>query len=164
MTVFPAITVRQPRPHDLVDDPVSICGVGTGFEATFQARVRDANGAELGAVTIMAGGTGIWGNYHVEVPTGLPTTPRGVVEVFEFSANDGSEINKVVVPVIFGRALVDPYHGFAQHKVKPGETLSKIAQEWYGDSNSWPRISEANHDQIANPNLIFPGQVLRVPQ
>src|SRR4051794_19036354 len=126
MSAFPAITVRQPRPHDLVDDPVSICGIGTGFEATFQARVRDANGAELGAVTIIAGGTGIWGNYHVGLPIGLPPTPRGVVEVFESSAKDGSEINKVVVPVIFGRALVDPFHGFAQHKVKPGETLSKV--------------------------------------
>jgi hypothetical protein len=47
MPSFPVITVRQPRPHDLVDDPVEVCGVGTGFEAVFAARVRDGNGNEL---------------------------------------------------------------------------------------------------------------------
>jgi immunoglobulin-like protein involved in spore germination len=41
MTVFPPITVRQPRPHDLVDDPVGVCGIGTGFEGVISARVRD---------------------------------------------------------------------------------------------------------------------------
>jgi nucleoid-associated protein YgaU len=165
MAGFPPITVRQPQAYDLVDDPVRVCGIGTGFEATFAARIRDGNGAELALTNITAGGTGIWGNYHAELALGSPpATPRGTLEVFEFSAADGSEINKAVVPIIFGRTLVDPYHGFAQHKVTAGETLSKIAQQWYGDSNQWPRIFEANHNQISNPNLIFAGQVLRVPQ
>jgi hypothetical protein len=165
MPGFPPITVRQPRPYDLVDDPVEVCGVGTGFEGTFAARVRDGNGTELVRVTVHAGGTGIWGNFHVALPLGaVPPTPRGTLEVFEASARDGSEINKVVVPVIFGRALLDPYHGFAQHTVAAGETLSAIARRWYGDGALWPRLFEANRDQIADPNLIFPGQVLRVPQ
>jgi nucleoid-associated protein YgaU len=166
MAGFPPISVRQPRAHDIVDDPVEACGVGTGFEATFAARVRDGNGVELAQATITAGGTGIWGNFHVELPLGgpPPSTPRGTLEVFEFSANDGSEINKVVVPIIFGRSLIDPYHGFAQHTVTSGQTLSTIAQQFYGDKNLWPRIFEANHNQISNPNVIFPGQVLRIPQ
>ncbi|MBA2446624.1 MAG: LysM peptidoglycan-binding domain-containing protein [Chloroflexi bacterium] len=95
----------------------------------------------------------------------MPPTPQGSLEVFEFSPKgDGSELNKVVVPIIFGRALIDPYHGFAQYTVKPGDTLSAIAQQWYGNGNLWPRLFEANRDQISNPNLIFPGQVLRIPQ
>jgi nucleoid-associated protein YgaU len=158
--------VRQPRPYDLVDDPVEVCGVGTGFEGTFSARIRDGNGTELALVTIAAGGTGIWGNYHAALPLGgIPATPQGTVEVFEFSASgDGTELHKVVVPITFGPALLNPYHGFAQHTVVAGNTLSTIAQQWYGDPNQWPRLFEANRDQIANPNLIFPGQVLRVPQ
>lgn len=165
MSGFPPITVRQPLPFDLVDDPVGICGVGTGFEATFAARVRDGAGSELAQVSIMTGGTGIWGNYHAELPLGgVPSTPQGVLEVFEFSAKDGSEINKVVVPITFGPALVNPYHGFAQHTVSAGESLSAIAQQVYGDPNLWPRLFEANRHQISDPNLIFPGQVLRVPQ
>lgn len=165
MPGFAPIVVRQPQPFDLVNEPVGLCGVGTGFEATFAARVRDANGAELAQVSITAGGTGIWGNFHTEIALGaIPPTPQGTLEVFEFSARDGSEINKVVVPVVFGRALVDPYTGFAQHTVVGGDTLSTIAQRFYGNGSLYPRIFEANRDQIANPNLIFPGQVLRIPQ
>jgi hypothetical protein len=110
MAIFPPITVRQPRPHDLVDDPVGVCGVGTGFEGVISARVRDNNGRELRQTSIRAGGTGIWGNFQVRIdlPDRLPTA-RGTLEVFE-EAQDGSgrELNKVVVPIVFGPALVDP--------------------------------------------------------
>lgn len=160
------IAVRQPQPHDLVDDPIDVCGVGTGFEGQFSARVRDGNGLELALTSIMAGGTGIWGNFHIAIPLGsVPATPGGTLEVFELSqSGDGTELNKQVVPVVFGRSLLDPYHGFAQYTVLPGDTLSSIAQHWYGDGAQWPRLYEANRQQINNPNLIFPGQVLRVPQ
>jgi nucleoid-associated protein YgaU len=70
----------------------------------------------------------------------------------------------VVVPIVFGRALIDPYFGFAQHRVVVGDTLLAIAQQAYGDPALWMRIFEANRDQILNANLIFPGQVLRIPQ
>jgi nucleoid-associated protein YgaU len=160
------IVVRQPQPFDIVDDPVKVCGVGTGFEGSFSARVRDANGGELSLTGISAGGTGIWGNYQVSIPLGtVPSAPQGTLEVFEFSPKgDGTELNKVVVHITFGRALLDPYHGFAQYTVVSGDTLSGIALRFYGDGNLWPRIFEANWDRISNPNLIFPGQVLRIPQ
>jgi nucleoid-associated protein YgaU len=165
MPGFPPITVRQPQPFDLVGDPVEVCGVGTGFEGVFAARVRDANGAQLVQVTINAGGTGTWDNYHATLPLGaVPTTPQGALEVFESSAKDGSDINKVSVPITFGRALLDPYHGFAQYTVQAGDTLSAIAERFYGVANLYPRVFEANRDQISDPNLIFPGQVLRIPQ
>ena len=83
--------------------------------------------------------------------------------MFEFSAKDGSEINKQVVPIVFGRALMDPYAGFQQYTVKPGDTLFAIAQQFYGDASLYPRIFERTPNQLTNPNLIFPGQVLRIP-
>lgn len=164
MAGFPPFSVRQPQPFDLVDNPVEVCGVGTGFEAVFEARVRDGNGTELDQKTINAGGTGIWGNFHVTLSTGVPSTPQGTLEIYENSAKDGSEINKVIVPITFGVALVNPYHGFAQYEVKSGDTLSAIALQWLGNANQWTVIYEANRNQISNPNLIFPGQVLRIPQ
>ncbi len=166
MAVFPPITVRQPRPHDIVDDPVGVCGVGTGVEGVISARVRDNSGTELREVPIMAGGTGIWGNFRVRIDLpGRPATARGTLEVFE-EAQDGSgrELNKVVVPIVFGVALVDPYNGFTQYAVEPGETLSSIAERFLGDSERWRAIFQANRDQIEDPDRIFPGQVLRVPQ
>jgi len=165
MSGFPPISVRQPQPFDLVDNPVDVCGVGTGFEGVFAARVRDGNGTQLVQMTINAGGTGVWANYHASLAlVGIPSTPQGTLEVFESSAKDGSDINKVVVPITFGAALLDPYRGFTQDTVQPGDTLSAMAQRWYSDPNQWPRIFEANRDQIVNPNLIYPGQVLRIPQ
>ncbi|MGH3799397.1 MAG: Gmad2 immunoglobulin-like domain-containing protein [Pseudonocardiaceae bacterium] len=166
MPVFPPISVRQPQPFDIVDDPVEVCGVGTGFEGVFSARVRDGNGAELSQVRIMAGGTGILANYRAVLPLGrVPTTPQGTLEVFEPSPRgDGTELNKVVVPIVFGRALIDPYRGFAEYTVVAGDTLSGIAQRFYGNGSLFPRIFQANRDQISNPDRIFPGQVLRIPQ
>lgn len=48
--------------------------------------------------------------------------------------------------------------------VKKGDSLSKIAREIYGDFNRWRAIFDANKDTIGNnPDLIHPGQVLRIP-
>jgi nucleoid-associated protein YgaU len=47
--------------------------------------------------------------------------------------------------------------------VVAGDSLSKIAKRYYGDANEWNRIYEANREQIKNPDLIHPGQQLRIP-
>ena len=49
------------------------------------------------------------------------------------------------------------------YTVAPGDNLSKIAKKIYGDSAKWKRIFEANRDIIKNPDLIHPGQVLKLP-
>jgi nucleoid-associated protein YgaU len=164
MSGFPPIAVRQPEPYDIVDNPVRACGIGTGFEGQFTARVRDGHGTQLVKAPVHAGGTGIWGNYDVTLTVGVPSTAQGTLEVFEVSQEDGSEINKVVVPITFGPALLNPYHGYTQYTVVGGDTLSAIAQKFYGDASKWPTIFEANRHQIQNPDNIFPGQLLRIPQ
>jgi nucleoid-associated protein YgaU len=162
---IPEISVRHPRPHDLVDDPVEIAGVGTGFEGTLQARLRNHAGAEIAQRHFNAGGTGIWGNFffRIDVPS-VPSRPRGTLEVFELSAEDGTEINKRVIPIVYGRALVDPFHGFTIHTVEPGDTLSAIADTFYGDPSKFRIIFAANRNQLDDPDEIVPGQVLRIPQ
>jgi nucleoid-associated protein YgaU len=49
------------------------------------------------------------------------------------------------------------------HVVQSGDTLSKIAQKYYGDASLYPKIFEANRDQLSDPNRISPGQKLRIP-
>ena len=49
------------------------------------------------------------------------------------------------------------------YTVVKGDTLSRIAKQFLGDANKWPRIHEANKDVIKNPDRIFPGQVLKIP-
>ena len=49
------------------------------------------------------------------------------------------------------------------HTVEKGESLSKIAKEYYGDPMKYPMIFEANKPMLTDPDLIYPGQVLRIP-
>jgi len=49
------------------------------------------------------------------------------------------------------------------HVVQKGETLSKIAAQYYGDPTLYPTIFEANKDRLKDPNLIRIGQKLRIP-
>jgi nucleoid-associated protein YgaU len=49
------------------------------------------------------------------------------------------------------------------YTVKAGDTLSKIAKEHLGSANAYMKIFEANKDQLTNPDLIKPGQVLKLP-
>ena len=49
------------------------------------------------------------------------------------------------------------------YTVVSGDSLSKIAKKLYGDANKWRRIYEANTDQIKDPDLIHPGQILKIP-
>jgi len=48
--------------------------------------------------------------------------------------------------------------------VVAGDSLSKIAKRLYGDANKWRKIHEANKDTVKNPDLIHPGQKLRIPR
>ena len=50
------------------------------------------------------------------------------------------------------------------YTVVQGDSLSKIAKRMYGNANDWRRIFEANKDKIENPDLIYPGQVLKIPE
>jgi nucleoid-associated protein YgaU len=49
------------------------------------------------------------------------------------------------------------------YTVKAGDTLSKIARDHLGDANAYPRIFDANRDQLTDPDQIRPGQVLKIP-
>jgi nucleoid-associated protein YgaU len=51
--------------------------------------------------------------------------------------------------------------GQQTYTVKSGDSLSKIAADYSGIT--WQQIFEANKDQISDPNLIHPGQVLKIP-
>jgi len=48
--------------------------------------------------------------------------------------------------------------------VQPGDTLSALAQRFYGKASLYPRIFEANRDILNNPDLIKVGQTLKIPK
>jgi LysM repeat protein len=50
------------------------------------------------------------------------------------------------------------------YTVKPGDTLSKISREFYGDANQYTKIFSANRGVLQDPNKISPGQELVIPE
>ncbi|CAH8286336.1 LysM domain-containing protein [Mariniflexile fucanivorans] len=52
---------------------------------------------------------------------------------------------------------------YAKHTVKSGETLGKIAKQYYDNASKYNAIFEANTSILKNPDLIHPGQELVIP-
>ena len=59
--------------------------------------------------------------------------------------------------------LQDESQQVEYYLIQSGDTLSKLAQKFYGDANVYNRIFEANKEVIKNPDLIFVGQKIRIP-
>ncbi|WP_305806393.1 LysM peptidoglycan-binding domain-containing protein [Stenotrophomonas sp. YIM B06876] len=53
--------------------------------------------------------------------------------------------------------------GDRHYTVQKGDSLSKIAKQYLGDSNAWKHIFDANRDVLEDPDKILPGQTLRLP-
>ena len=52
---------------------------------------------------------------------------------------------------------------YARHTVASGETLGKIAKQYYGEPGKYQKIFQANTDILKNPDVIHPGQELVIP-
>ena len=57
----------------------------------------------------------------------------------------------------------EPEKDVVYYTVESGDTLSKIAKEYLGDAMAYTRIFEANREVIKDPDLIYPGQKIRIP-
>ena len=51
----------------------------------------------------------------------------------------------------------------ATYTVKGGDTLSKIAAQYYSSAGKWEKIYEANKETLKNPNYIYVGMKLAIP-
>ena len=60
-------------------------------------------------------------------------------------------------------SVVNPEPEATFYEVQPGDSLSKIAKAHYGDAMKYMLIFEANQPLLKDPNLIYPGQMLRIP-
>lgn len=50
------------------------------------------------------------------------------------------------------------------YEIQKGDSLSAIAKRQYGDAGKWEMLYEANKDLIEEPDLIYPGQRIRLPE
>jgi nucleoid-associated protein YgaU len=56
---------------------------------------------------------------------------------------------------------IEVRQGAQTYTVRPGDTLSKISRDFYGDANKYPQIAKANN--LDNPDQIKVGQQLLIP-
>ena len=134
MAGFDRITVRSPRPFDVVGDSFILCGLGRANEGVIGTAVlTDKNGAVLDEVSpMLVPNSGfLFSLFDFPVAVGAPATPEGVL-------------------------TVEPI-------TQAGCRRAGIAQDAYGDANLWPRLFVAKRDIVTDPDLIRIGQVLRVP-
>jgi nucleoid-associated protein YgaU len=59
--------------------------------------------------------------------------------------------------------VLNPEPEAQMYTVVSGDSLSKIAKQFYGNAMRYPEIFEANREVVVNPDLIQPGWVLRIP-
>lgn len=59
--------------------------------------------------------------------------------------------------------VVEPAPEAVMYTVQPGDSLSKIAKQQYGDAMKFGAIFEANQPMLTDADKIYPGQVLRIP-
>ncbi len=92
------------------------------------------------------------------------TPPEGVIPITVAPAAPAAPaptLPPVPVAPVAPSAPAPPVAGHS-YTVQRGDNLSSIASRFYGVQN-WQKIYAANTDQISNPNLIYPGQVLTIP-
>ncbi|HVF52036.1 MAG TPA: Gmad2 immunoglobulin-like domain-containing protein [Actinomycetota bacterium] len=96
----PAITVESPEPAETVTSPVKIAGTANVYEANVNIRILDENGDVLNETFVTATcGTGCRGTYEKAVSFEVDHEQPGTVEVLTYSAEDGSPMFAVSVPV-----------------------------------------------------------------
>ena len=96
------IQVKSPQKNAAVKNPVLISGKANVDEANVRVKITDNNKNVLADTFITADG---WMDklypFKKEISYETPQTKNGLIEIFEESAKDGSEIYKVEIPVVF---------------------------------------------------------------
>lgn len=158
------IHIQQPQPFDLVGSEILIAGNAVGFEGHLTIKVGEGHDEVTGAASV--GSTSI---RQFQASIAIPDDAafeleRLFVTLADDSGGGEAPTPMVTVPVLYGPMILPGYLGYWEHEVVPGDTLSALAQRYYEDTNRWRPIHLANQHVVPNPDLIFPGMILRIPR
>ena len=94
----------------------------------------------------------------------MPDNKNGIVSSGGTSIGDSDQADSGIVSGGGSQLSSKEDHTMQSYTVVKGDSLSKIAQRVYGKASLWEKIYEANRDHVKDPDLIYPGQVLRLPE
>ncbi len=155
------LDIQQPQPFDLVGQTILISGNAVAFEGTLTINVSDGHDEFTSFTTV---GSLALKQFQGEIT--ISDNPAfQLSRLFVRLADDTGNENgpSVTIPVLYGPKILPGYTGYRNYTIQPGDTLTKIAQNEYGNANFQP-IFEANQHIISNPDLIFARQVIRIPR
>lgn len=158
------IHIQQPQPFDLVGSEILIAGNAVAFEGQASIKVTEGHDEVTGLATV-----GSLSIRQFQASITIPATAafqlnRLFVTVTDDGGGGEGPIPTATVPVLFGPMILPGYMGYWEHEVVSGDTLSALARRYYEDASAWQPIFQANQHMVSDPDLIFPGQVLRIPR
>lgn len=155
------LDIQQPQPFDLVDHTILIAGNAAAFEGTLTITVGEGHD-EYSSFTQVGGLALRQFQGSITIPENNAfKLNRLLLRLADDTGNEDGPA--VFIPILFGPLILPGYGGYRHYTVKPGDNLTKIARAEYGNDDFKP-IFQANQQIINDPNLIFPGQVLRIPR
>ena len=84
-------------------------------------------------------------------------------EAMEKAVLMAGNVKGVTEVKIDGMDAPEPEPAVVYYTIVSGDSLSKIAKAHYGNAMDYPKIFDANKEVIKNPDLIYPGQKIRIP-
>jgi nucleoid-associated protein YgaU len=84
-------------------------------------------------------------------------------EAMEKAVLMAGNVKGVTEVKIDGMEAPEPEPEVQYYTIVSGDSLSKIAKAHYGNAMDYPKIFEANKEVIKDPDLIYPGQKIRIP-
>jgi len=96
----PSVLVESPLAYDEVSSPLNARGTANTFEATFSFEIKDSEGEVIASDFATAtSGSGMRGTFSFAQPFVVEGAEAGSLVVFELSAEDGSRMNEVEIPL-----------------------------------------------------------------
>lgn len=160
------IEILQPRPFDLVGSTILVAGNAVAFEGTLSISVSEGHDEYHGFASV--GATSIrpfQGSIEIPAVNAFKLDRLFVTFSDDTGGEEGSMPARVTIPVLFGPRIMPGFGGYWLHTVVPGDTLTAISRHYFdGDASKVSVIQRANQHIVTDPNLIFVGQLLRIPR
>ena len=149
---------KKTPPPDTVKGPSRVLR-----EAGFDTSCLDCKIGADGSITVS--GTVESGATRDEIVSVLESMPNisGVHNEINVGVAEPDPEPEVIEPATEESGGDESAASGRTYTVKSGDTLWKISQEMYGNGSKYMKIFEANTPMLENPDRIFPGQELNVP-
>ena len=104
-----AFRVTQPRANDIIGMSLKVEGEARVFEGNFHYTLEDGHNILAEGAGQADKGAPEWGPFTLEIQLQeAPTSPHGMLILYEESAKDGTPVNELLVPLTFDEKIVKP--------------------------------------------------------